>query len=350
MLTSSSARQFVASFWMPAVLTLLILSAVGIMSGGSALFICAVLVVLEVTFSFDNAVVNAKVLQHMSPFWQKLFLTVGIFIAVFVVRFLLPIFIVKLTAGLGFVEVANLAINDPARYGQELHAAGPMIEAFGGTFLIQIGLNYFFDNEKDSHWLPFEAKLAAAGRFDNLAIAAGLTMALTLYFTSDPAIATKVLVASLLGLLLHMGLEFFDSLFGDTDGLKNKVGAAAFSSFLYLEVLDASFSFDGVIGAFAITTDVLIIAAGLTAGAIWVRSMTVHLVRAGTLGKFAYMENGAYWAIMALGALMIAKLYHLEAPEWVTGSLGLVFIAASIFWSIRETKLNAKNEAALTAA
>src|SRR5688572_29210485 len=167
---SSLAR----SFWFPALLTLAVLAVTGILAGPSALFICLVLVVLEVTFSFDNAVVNAKVLVHMSRFWQMLFLTVGIFIAVFVVRFALPIFIVQLTAGLGFTEVATMALNDPAQYGRELHEAGPMIDAFGGAFLLMIALDFFFDNEKDVHWLPFEHKLAAAGRLDNLGIMAGL--------------------------------------------------------------------------------------------------------------------------------------------------------------------------------
>ncbi|HET6747545.1 MAG TPA: DUF475 domain-containing protein [Candidatus Saccharimonadales bacterium] len=348
-MTTKSSPSLVRSFWFPATLTVLILAFVGILSGVAALFICFVLVILEVTFSFDNAVVNAKVLEHMSPFWQKLFLTVGIFIAVFVVRFALPIFIVQLTTGLGFLEVADLAITDPAQYGRELTAAGPMIEAFGGTFLLMIALSYFFDNEKDIHWLPFERQLAAVGRFDNIGIGVMLAAAVAIYFTVSPDERSVVFVAAVLGLLLHIVLDLFDSFFekeleeDEHGGVKVKVGMAAFSSFLYLEVLDASFSFDGVIGAFAITISVLLIVAGLAAGAVWVRSMTVHLVRTKTLGKFAYLENGAFWAILALGVVMLLKLYHIELPEVVTGSIGLTFIGASVWWSVREAKKHKKN-------
>lgn len=339
----TTLRSLARSFWFPAVLTLAVLGLTGILAGPASLFICLVLVVLEVTFSFDNAVVNAKVLVHMSRFWQMLFLTVGIFIAVFVVRFALPIFIVQLTAGLGFTEVATMALNDPAQYGRELHEAGPMIDAFGGAFLLMIALDFFFDNTKDVHWLPFEHKLAAAGRLDNLGIMAGLCVALTIYFTVDPAMRTQVFLAAVLGVVLHMALNMFSSLFEkdeDEMSVKEKVGMAAFASFLYLEVLDASFSFDGVIGAFAITNSVLIIVSGLAAGAFWVRSMTVHLVKSGTLGKFAYLEHGAFWAILALGIVMILKVYHIELPEVLVGSLGLIFIGLSVWWSIRENKKN----------
>lgn len=341
----TTLRSLVRSFWFPAVLTLAVLGLTGILAGPASLFICLVLVVLEVTFSFDNAVVNAKVLVHMSRFWQMLFLTVGIFIAVFVVRFALPIFIVQLTAGLGFTEVATMAINDPAQYGRELHEAGPMIDAFGGTFLLMIAIDFFFDNEKKTHWLPFEHKLAAAGRFDNLGIMIMLSIAVTIGFTAEPAMRMQVFIAAVLGLLLHMALSLFASIFEkDEDeesmSVKTKTGMAAFASFMYLEVLDASFSFDGVIGAFAITNSVLIIVAGLAAGAFWVRSMTVHLVRAGSLAKFPYLEHGAIWAIAALGIVMVLKVYHIELPEAVTGSLGLVFIGLSVWWSIRETKKN----------
>jgi hypothetical protein len=113
---------------------------------------------------------------------------------------------------------------------------------------------------------------------------------------------------------------------------------AAFASFMYLQVLDASFSFDGVIGAFAITSSVLLIMAGLGAGALWVRSLTVYLVRTGTLAKYRYLEHGAHWAILALGVVMLAKLYHIELPEWMTGSLGLVFIVLAVVSSVVEKR------------
>ena len=107
---------------------------------------------------------------------------------------------------------------------------------------------------------------------------------------------------------------------------------------MYLEILDASFSLDGVIGAFAITNDIMLIIAGLGAGAIWVRSMTVYLMRVGMLSKYKYMEHGAHWAILALGVIMLVKLYHVDPPEWFVGSLGLVFIVTAVISSVIEKR------------
>lgn len=309
--------------------------------GLSALWLFVVLAILEVTFSFDNAVLNSRILARMSPLWQKLFLTVGIFIAVFVVRFALPIVIVQFATGLGFTEVVNLALNQPERYSEELHHAAPVIDAFGGTFLLMIGVSYFLDHDKVIHWLrPIERAMARAGRIRFIKLIVMSLVALLLYLTVDAELKHTVLLSSALGIALQFGLNsmsvFFDKSMSKGSQVKHQVGLAAFASFMYLEVLDASFSFDGVIGAFAITTSVVLIVAGLGVGALWVRSLTVYLMRAGTLAKYRYLEHGAHWAILALGIVMLAKLYHVELPEWMTGSLGLVFIATAITTSVIE--------------
>lgn len=338
-------------FWFSGLLTVVLAAVVGVYSDNwlQALWIFAILVVLEVTLSFDNAVVNSKVLATMSRFWQMIFLTVGIFIAVFVVRFLLPIFIVQLASGLGFMEVVNLAINDAEKYGHVLHEAAPMIDAFGGAFLLMVALSYFLDREKDVHWLKkIEPWLARAGQFDNMRVSLMLGLAALLYFTVSEKYQEVVLVSSVLGILLHLGLGLLESFFTNHEeheaakakskSIKVKTGMAAFASFMYLEVLDASFSFDGVIGAFAITSSILLIICGLGAGAIWVRSMTVYLLRAGTLAKYRYLEHGAHWAILALGTVMMIKLYGVELPEWLIGGLGLVFVVTAIVSSILEKR------------
>ena len=305
------------------------------------LWLFTILVILEVTFSFDNAVINSRVLIRMSPFWQKLFLTVGIFIAVFVVRFLLPIFIVMLTSGHGFIEVIQMALNNPKAYGDTLHHAAPTIDAFGGTFLMMIGISYFMDRKKDIHWLQrIEKRLARAGAYKNLTVFVMLAAAMALYFTVDDAHKVTVLVASITGTLLHIGLDIFGSFFEkrQKSSATKLVGMAAFGSFMYLEVLDASFSLDGVIGAFAITNEIVLIIAGLGAGAVWVRSLTVYLMRSGALAKYRYLEHGAHWAILALGVIMLIKLYHVEPPEWFTGSLGLIVISVAILSSVLESR------------
>lgn len=309
--------------------------------GASALWLFAILVVLEVTLSFDNAVINSRVLVRMSKFWQTLFLTVGIFTAVFVVRFILPIFIVMLSSSHDFMGVLNMALNQPEAYSATLHEAAPVINAFGGTFLLMIGISYFMDRNKDIHWLgKIERLLSKFGKYEIFKIFIMLLIAMAIYLTADPAHREAILVASIIGALVHMSLEIFGNYFsGKQSNAKVLTGAAAFASFLYLDVLDASFSLDGVIGAFAITNDVVLIVAGLGAGALWVRSMTIYLTRSGTLAKYRYLEHGAHWAILALGLIMLIKLYHVELPEWFVGLVGLIFIATAIITSVFEKQI-----------
>lgn len=330
-------------FAISGTLTLVLGVLMAFYGGLSALWLFAVLAILEVTFSFDNAVINSRILARMSPLWQKLFLTVGIFIAVFVVRFALPILIVQFATGLGFMEVVNLALNQPDKYSEELHHAAPVIDAFGGTFLLMIGVSYFLDHDKVVHWLkPVERAMARAGRIRFIKLIVMAVVATILYLTVESDLKHTVLLSSALGILLQFGLHsmsvFFDKSMNKGKKVAHQVGWAAFASFMYLEVLDASFSFDGVIGAFAITSSVVLIVAGLGVGALWVRSLTVYLMRAGTLAKYRYLEHGAHWAILALGIVMLVKLYHIELPEWMTGSLGLVFIVTAIVTSVIEKR------------
>jgi hypothetical protein len=329
-------------YWFAGSATILIWILVGWKLGLAALMLTIVLTLLETTFSADNAVINSKVLVTMSPMWQRLFMTVGIFIAVFVVRFALPILIVMATASLGFSQVLDLALNHPEEYEHELEKAEPVINAFGGTFLLMIALSYFIDYQKKTHWLGFlERYLGKLGRFDNLTVFVMLLASIIVYFTVDESLHSTVLIASIAAMALHIGLQLVSAAMGSEEKhtkTLQKVGWAAFASFLYLEVLDASFSLDGVIGAFALTSSVIIIMAGLGAGAVWVRAMTIHLVRSNALQRYVFLEHGAHWAIGFLGGVMLLKLYEIELPEWLVGSLGIIFITAAVLWSVRHRK------------
>lgn len=327
-------------FLISGLLTLALGAWVFGVKGPLDLWTFVILVLLEVTFSFDNAVINSKILGQMSKFWQTLFLTVGIVFAVFIVRFVLPIFIVMLSSSHGFMSVIDLALNHPAEYSTTLHEAAPIINAFGGTFLLMLGISYFMDREKDIHWLGrFEKFLSKFGHYENFKVFFMLLVALLLFATAEPAHREIILLASIIGTVIHIGLELFGDYFGSKQsGTKQLVGMAAFASFIYLNVLDMSFSLDGVIGAFAITNDVILIMAGLGAGALWVRSITVYLTRTGTLAKYRYLEHGAHWAILALGLVMLVKLYHVEPPEWFVGSIGLIFVATAVISSILERR------------
>jgi len=339
-MTTQKSVSSIRIFLVSALLTLALGAWVFGAKGAMDLWTFAILVLLEVTFSFDNAVINSKILGRMSPFWQGLFLTVGIVFAVFVIRFALPIFIVMVSSHLPFNEVLNLALNNPVEYSETLHLAAPIINGFGGTFLLILGISYFMDRNKDIHWLgKLEKWLSKFGRYESFKPFIMLLVALVLYATVEPQHKEIVLVASIVGTIVHIGLDIFGQYFGSRQsGSKQLVGMAAFASFLYLNVLDASFSLDGVIGAFAITNDVILIMAGLGAGALWVRSLTIYLTRTGTLAKYRYLEHGAHWAILVLGLVMLIKLYHIELPEWFIGSIGIIFVATAIGSSILERR------------
>lgn len=335
-------------YWFALLATALIWATAFVVGGLSALFIVAVLTLLEITFSADNAVVNSKVLTTMSPFWQQLFLTVGIIFAVFIVRFLLPIFIVMVSASLGFNDVISLALNHPDEYAHHIEDAAPVINAFGGAFLLMIALSYFIDHEKETHWVHWiEGLLGRLGRFDNITTFIMLLASIILYLTVEDAHKPTVLLASICAMAIHSGLRLLDAIFSKAKrdiGPVIKTGVAAFAAFMYLQVLDASFSLDGVIGAFALTNNVLIIMAGLGAGAVWVRAMTVHMVQAKSLSNYRYLENGAHWAIAFLGVIMLLHLYHIVLPEWFVGSLGLVTIALAVLWSVKHKNAEAAHQ------
>ncbi len=338
---ANQKTNLLKTFWFAGLTTMLIWALVGFNGGLQDFLQVVTLTVLEITFSADNAVVNCRLLRNMSHFWQSMFMTVGIVIAVFVVRFALPIFIVMMTAGLGFSDVLQMALNDPLRYAEELHSAAPLIDAFGGTFLVMIGVAFFLDHEKDVHWFAWlERRLAPLGRYDNITIFLMIGVALALCATAPSELRLPIVVASVSGIFLHLSLDLFGSIVESDDSeedddstnsnAKTLGTLASIVMFLRLELVDASFSFDGVVGAFAITTSVVLIFAGLGAGAMWVRSMTVYLLRAGTLAKFKYLESGAMWAIFVLGVTMLVALYDVELPEWFTGSIGLVMISSAI--------------------
>lgn len=328
-------------YWFAFVATAVIWIVTGVGAGLTALATVAFLTLLEITFSADNAVVNSKILATLSPAWQKAFMTIGIVFAVFVIRFLLPILIVMLTANMGFAHVMDLALNDPQAYANALANAEPFINAFGGTFLLLITLSYFIDYEKQTHWLGWlERKLGKLGQLDNVTTFLMLTAAVVLYLTTPTDHQTAVLLAAIWAMLLYNGLQLMEAAlerrYGDIGNAPHR-GWTGLASFVYLLIIDAAFSLDGVIGSFAITNSVVLIMAGLGAGAVWVRAITSHVTQARTLDKYIYLEHGAHWAIGFLGVVMLLKLYGVQPPEWLVGSLGLLFVGAALMTSQRLT-------------
>jgi hypothetical protein len=303
--------------------------------------IAAILAVMEVSLSFDNAVVNASVLKTWDAFWQKLFLGVGIVIAVFGMRLLFPLVIVAVAADLGLADVWHLALTDPKQYSMHLTNHHAEVAAFGGMFLLLVFLNFLLDDEKELHWLGHvEKRLGSLGKVSSISVMLAIGTLMGSLALVGEGQKMVVLMSGLWGILIYVGVDMVSSLLEKEEegaNVGDLVKKGGIGGFLYLEVLDASFSFDGVIGAFAITTDVVIIMLGLAIGAMFVRSLTVFLVKKGTLDEFVYLEHGAHYAIGILAVIMLASMkFHI--PEIITGLTGVAFIAASLWSSIRYKK------------
>jgi hypothetical protein len=361
------------------------LALAGVLWGAKGLAVVAILSVLEISLSFDNAVINAGILRKMNAFWQKIFLTVGVLIAVFGMRLVFPVIIVAVTAKLSPWEAVRIAIDDHDRYETLVTNAHPAIAAFGGMFLLMIFLDFIFE-EREITWLSWlEKPLARLGKLDQLSVVIALIALIVTATTVATGVplhgghgtvdkAETVLLSGVGGLLTYLvvgGISgyFEERLDEDTDedeemreepavGSKVPVatgpttgqvvglaGKAAFFMFLYLEVIDASFSFDGVIGAFAISNDIFEIALGLGIGAMYIRSLTVYLVRKGTLDDYVYLEHGAHYAIGALAVILLVTIKY-EVSELITGLVGVVLIGAS-YWSsvVRNRRLGEESPA-----
>jgi uncharacterized protein len=237
----------------------------------------------------------------------------------------LPILIVAAAAFASPWRIALLAFQDPLEYSVLLYNAAPAIHAFGGAFLLMVALKYFFDEEKRVHWLGnLERSLTRLGKVNALDTLIALGAVLCLGLAS--AAVSAVLLSGLAGIALYLLLEFFtDKL---NKGVRKSSGAGGFALFLYLNVLDAAFSLDGVVGAFALTTQIFIILAGLGIGAYFVRSFTVYLTQMRTIETFIYLEHGAHWAIFSLAVFLFAALFT-DIPEVIPGTIGLIFAVLS---------------------
>lgn len=314
----------------------------------SLLWIVVVLSVLEVSLSFDNAVVNASVLKEMDEVWQRRFLTWGIAFAVFGMRIVFPLAIVAIAAGLGPVETVRLSLSDPAEYERIVSSAHVGIAGFGGAFLAMVGLKFFFDLDKEIHWIAVVEEYLS--KFAALPAAEIAILLLALWGIStllEPDEALTFLVAGILGLVTFIAVEGINTILEIHEEKQRLAGAAVRSGlggFLYLNVLDASFSFDGVIGAFALSNNMVVIALGLSIGAMFVRSMTIHLVRKGTLAAYRFLEHGAFWAIIVLGAIMLISA-KVHIPETITGLIGAILIGLSFWWSVRYNRRHPIEEA-----
>lgn len=307
-------------------------------AGMNGLVIAALLMIMEISLSFDNAVVNATVLKTMSEKWQARFLTWGILIAVFGMRLVFPVVIVAFATGLGMWEVSQLALNNPEEYSKHVLASHVQIASFGGMFLLMVFLKFVLDEGKELHWIHWlESKLSTLGKLESAEVILAMSLLLVIQALLPEADRHGALVSGTIGVVLYVAITSLTALCGapeSSEDAAKAVGYSGFMGFMYLQLLDASFSLDGVIGAFAISKDVIIIMLGLGAGAMFVRSLTVYMVRKGTLDDYVYLEHGAHWGIGALAVIMLVSM-SMHVPEVITGLIGVTFIGLSFWSSVR---------------
>ncbi|MGY3438806.1 MULTISPECIES: DUF475 domain-containing protein [unclassified Marinovum] len=305
----------------------------------SFLLIGIVLATLEIALSFDNAIVNANKLEEMTPVWRQRFLTWGILIAVFGMRIVFPLAIVAIFAWVNPFEAVRLALADPEEYSRIISGAHGSIAAFGGTFLMMVALNFFVDQDKSIDWIGVvERRLRKWGSVRGFEIAFVLVIVVLIARALPADQQATFLLSSIMGLLVFTMVDGLGTYLDRSESEKNHDAArGGMGAFLYLEVLDASFSFDGVIGAFALTSNIILIAIGLGVGAMYVRSMTIMLVDKGTLKQFLYLEHGAFYSIFALSLIMfLQSLTHV--PETITGFVGVALIGLALYSSVRHNR------------
>jgi hypothetical protein len=305
----------------------------------SFLIVGIVLAALEIALSFDNAIVNANKLEEMTPVWRQRFLTWGILIAVFGMRIVFPLAIVAIFAWINPFAAMHLALADPDEYSRIIGKAHGPISAFGGTFLMMVALKFFVDSEKTIDWIgPIERGLRYCSSIRGLEIALVLIIVLTISRILPTDYSAQFVTSAIMGLLVFVAVDGLGTVLDNIAGRTAEIGAkGGLGAFLYLEVLDASFSFDGVIGAFALTTNILLIAIGLGIGAMYVRAMTIMLVEKGTLAEFRYLEHGAFYSIFALSLVMFMQsIFHVH--ELITGAVGMTIIGLSFASSIHHNQ------------
>jgi len=295
------------------------------------------LALFEIISSVDNAIINAHVLKNLSPRFRRIFLVWGLFIAVFLVRGVLPFLIVWIAnPELGLVEVFTVAFSNNETLKNSLEMSKPLLLLGGGVYLFLVFLSWLFLEEKKyAFWVEHFIHRQAVWFYASSSI----FVTLVIFFSLE--------ANSLLALSASIGATAFFI----TDGFKKNAeekekdllnpSLSAWSKILYLEAIDASFSIDGIIGAFAFTMSVPLIILGNGLGALVVRELTVRGID--TISKFAYLKNGAMYTIGVLGVIMVLESFGRDYPFWLAPLNTVLILSIFMYLSFKEIKAIKKN-------
>ncbi len=291
------------------------------------------LIVFEVVNSVDNAIVNASVLRTMSILWRKRFLIIGIFTSVFLVRFILPLIIVWIsvpTISGQDLFLAFLGQSDVA--AQAIEHQKPIILMFGGVFLLYLYFHWLFLEKKEPLFIERFLKEKHGVWF--FAFAA-ITLVVIMYLARfDPILMLAAAIGSATFFILYGLKETAEA--NERNMVAGTSGMSDFSKFAYLEVLDTTFSFDGVIGAFAFTINLFLILIGIGVGAIVIRELTIKGID--SIAKYKYLKNGALTSIGFLGLFMLIESFNVELPSYIPIIVTFLLIGIAFYLSRRLLK------------
>lgn len=279
------------------------------------------LAVFEIITSIDNAVINADVLRTMSERAKKWFLLWGLLIAVFLVRGLLPFLIIWVSnPSLGAAQVFTAAFSSDPIVLQSMENSKPVLLIGGGVFLIFLFLHWLFLEPKN-YGLIGERRLHSYGLWFYAIVSVFLSLIVWYAINTHPLLGFGAVVGSTAFFITH---GFKQNAEEQEKKLMHGHGLTDLSKILYLEVIDATFSIDGVIGAFAFTMSVPLIIIGNGLGALVVRELTIKNIE--TVKKYKYLKNGAMYSVFFLGLIMLLDSFGADIPEYVSPIITFVTI------------------------
>ena len=296
----------------------------------SAIFIVLGLALFESITSIDNAIINAEVLQTMQARARRWFLTWGILIAVFGVRGLLPWLIVwVMTPGLGPWDAFTASLTgDPAAL-KAIQDSSPVLLMGGGVFFVFLFFHWIFLEPK-KYGLPVERFIARQGAWFYAVVSIALTAIVWFALDDSPMLAFGAVVGSSAFFITHGFKRYAEE--QEARMLSGEAHMSDIGKILYLEVIDLTFSIDGVVGAFAFTLSVPLILLGNGIGAVVVRQLTVYGVD--RIKKYVYLKNGAMYSVFVLGCVMLAHGFGIHIPEWLA-PVATFFIVGYFFFKSR---------------
>lgn len=295
----------------------------------SILLIVAGLVLFETISSIDNAIINAEVLSTMSQKARRWFLVYGLFVAVFVVRGVLPWLIVWIaTPELGPVGALTATFSNDPRVLEAIERSAPILLSGGGTFLIFLFLHWLFVEPK-YFGLRGERFILRKGVWFYAVASVMLLAIVWLTMSRDPLMAFSAVVGST-AFFIVSGFRM------NAESAEKRLTTrpmSDWSKIFYLEIIDATFSIDGVIGAFAFTLSVPLILIGNGIGAFVVREVTIRHVD--QVRKYPFLKNGAMYSIAVLGVIMLLDSFGIAIPVWVSPVITFGIVGFFLFKSIR---------------